>query len=169
MIQLSSAGKRYGEKLLFDDLDWLLTPQDRVGVVGANGTGKSTLLEGIAVLAGYDEAGGGKGYRPVDHSNAIEAMGDKGGTLTIEAGPSDSGKRVFFSVSDSGPGMTEQFIAERLFHPFATTKNRGVGLGLYTCREVVRANAGSIEVQSIEGVGTTFRVVLPSATVARQN
>ncbi len=44
-------------------------------IVGENGTGKTTLLEGIAVLAGYDEAGGGKGYRPVDHSNAIEAMG----------------------------------------------------------------------------------------------
>ena len=46
-------------------------------IVGENGTGKSTLLEGIAVLAGYDEAGGGKGYRPVDHSSAIEAMGGK--------------------------------------------------------------------------------------------
>src|SRR6202042_742276 len=44
-------------------------------IVGENGTGKSTLLEGIAVLAGYDEAGGGKAYRPVDHSNAVEAMG----------------------------------------------------------------------------------------------
>ena len=44
-------------------------------IVGENGTGKSTLLEGIAVLAGYDEAGGGKGYMPVDHSNAVEAMG----------------------------------------------------------------------------------------------
>ncbi len=44
-------------------------------IVGENGTGKSTLLEGIAVLAGYDEAGGGKGYMPVDHSNAIEKMG----------------------------------------------------------------------------------------------
>ena len=44
-------------------------------IVGENGTGKSTLLEGIAVLAGYDEAGGGKGYRPVDHSDAIEVMG----------------------------------------------------------------------------------------------
>jgi predicted ATPase len=43
-------------------------------IVGENGTGKSTLLEGIAVLAGYDEAGGGKGYRPVDHSQAIETM-----------------------------------------------------------------------------------------------
>jgi predicted ATPase len=44
-------------------------------IVGENGTGKSTLLEGIAVLAGYDEAGGGKGYMPVDHSNALEKMG----------------------------------------------------------------------------------------------
>src|SRR6266851_6062835 len=44
-------------------------------IVGENGTGKSTFLEGVAVLAGYDEAGGGKGYMPVDHSNAIEKMG----------------------------------------------------------------------------------------------
>jgi len=44
-------------------------------IVGENGTGKSTLLEGIAVLSGFDEAGGGKGYRPVDHSNATEEMG----------------------------------------------------------------------------------------------
>jgi predicted ATPase len=44
-------------------------------IVGENGTGKSTLLEGIAVLAGYDEAGGGKGYMPVDHSQALEEMG----------------------------------------------------------------------------------------------
>ena len=46
-------------------------------VVGENGTGKSTLLEGIAALAGYDDAGGGKGYRPVDHTIAIEAMGGR--------------------------------------------------------------------------------------------
>lgn len=48
-------------------------------IVGENGTGKSTILEGIAALAGYDEAGGGKGYRPVDHSMALEKMG---GTLS---------------------------------------------------------------------------------------
>ncbi|MGE0749175.1 MAG: AAA family ATPase [Variibacter sp.] len=46
-------------------------------IVGENGTGKSTLLEGIAALAGYDEAGGGKGYRPVDHSQALELMGSE--------------------------------------------------------------------------------------------
>ena len=44
-------------------------------IVGENGTGKSTLLEGIAVLAGFDEAGGGPGYRPVDHSDALEENG----------------------------------------------------------------------------------------------
>ena len=44
-------------------------------IVGENGTGKSTLLEGIAELAGYDGAGGGQGYRAVDHSDAIEVMG----------------------------------------------------------------------------------------------
>ncbi len=44
-------------------------------IVGENGTGKSTLLEGIAALAGYDGAGGGKGYRTVDHSRALEKMG----------------------------------------------------------------------------------------------
>ena len=44
-------------------------------IVGENGTGKSTLLEGIAVLAGFDDAGGGKGYTPVDHSEALEVTG----------------------------------------------------------------------------------------------
>ena len=44
-------------------------------IVGENGTGKSTLLEGIAVLAGFDEGGGGQGYRAIDHSNAIAEDG----------------------------------------------------------------------------------------------
>ncbi|WP_245525889.1 AAA family ATPase, partial [Mesorhizobium sp. M00.F.Ca.ET.216.01.1.1] len=44
-------------------------------IVGENGTGKSTLLEAIGALAGYDEAGGGKGYMPVDHSRAIDKSG----------------------------------------------------------------------------------------------
>src|SRR6266705_2131024 len=50
MIQLSSAGKRYGHKLLFEGVDWLITPKDRIGLVGANGTGKSTLLRVLGRL-----------------------------------------------------------------------------------------------------------------------
>jgi signal transduction histidine kinase len=93
--------------------------------------------------------------------NALEAMTRRNGTLTVEAGTTDD-QRVFFSVTDSGIGMTPDFIEKRLYRPFATTKKKGVGLGLYTCREVVRANDGSIECDSKEGSGTTFRVVLPS-------
>src|ERR1700683_4133097 len=51
MIQLSAAGKRFGHKLLFENADWLINSRDRVGLVGANGTGKSTLMK---ILAGLD-------------------------------------------------------------------------------------------------------------------
>lgn len=95
--------------------------------------------------------------------NAIEAMDGKSGTLRIEAGEDAEGKPAF-SVSDTGPGMSRVFIENRLFRPFATTKKNGIGLGLYTCREVIRASGGSIDVQSVEGAGTTFRVVLPSVS-----
>src|ERR1700739_3273805 len=54
MIQLSSAGKRFGPKLLFEDLDWLITPTERVGLVGANGTGKSTLLKILGGIESLD-------------------------------------------------------------------------------------------------------------------
>jgi signal transduction histidine kinase len=99
--------------------------------------------------------------------NGREAMTKESGTLSIAAGTTEDGK-PFFSVSDTGEGISQRFIEERLFHPFATTKKRGVGLGLYTCREVVVANGGAITVDSQEGVGTTFRVVLPSAIIDKR-
>jgi ATP-binding cassette subfamily F protein 3 len=82
MIQLSAAGKRYGEKLLFDDLDWLVTPQDRIGVVGANGTGKSTLLK---ILGGMET---------LDYGTITVAKGITFGYLPQE-GLSLSGHSVF--------------------------------------------------------------------------
>jgi signal transduction histidine kinase len=99
--------------------------------------------------------------------NAIEAM-EGGGTLTVEAGPAPNGEPSF-SVGDTGRGMSRSFIETRLFRPFSTTKKTGIGLGLYTCREVIHASAGSIEVNSVEGAGTTFRVVLPSIPHDRRN
>jgi ATP-binding cassette subfamily F protein 3 len=72
MIQLTSASKRFGPKVLFEDLDWLITTGERTGLVGANGTGKSTLLK---ILAGLDTIDGGArtdmkgvtlGYLPQD-------------------------------------------------------------------------------------------------------
>jgi len=100
--------------------------------------------------------------------NALEAMTDQSGTLTIEAGQTPKGLPMF-SVSDTGKGMSRIFIETRLFRPFSTTKKTGIGLGLYTCREVIKASGGSIEVDSVEGAGTTFRVVLPSIPHDRRN
>ena len=54
MIHLSAAGKRYAHKLLFENVDWLITAQDRVGLVGANGTGKSTMLKILGGLETVD-------------------------------------------------------------------------------------------------------------------
>jgi len=56
MIQLTAASKHFGPKVLFEDLNWLITPQDRVGIVGGNGTGKSTLLK---ILGGMEGLEGG--------------------------------------------------------------------------------------------------------------
>ena len=72
MIQLSSAAKQFGPKVLFEDFDWLVTPNERVGIVGANGTGKTTLLRILAGIEGLDKGsisrmkGITAGYLPQD-------------------------------------------------------------------------------------------------------
>ncbi|HUZ47825.1 MAG TPA: ATP-binding cassette domain-containing protein, partial [Terriglobia bacterium] len=72
MIQLSSAGKHFGYKVLFESVDWLLTPGDRIGLVGGNGTGKTTLLKVLAGLETLDDGtlstakGITRGYLPQD-------------------------------------------------------------------------------------------------------
>lgn len=91
--------------------------------------------------------------------NAMQAMDSAPGSLTIAATADADNCTV--TVSDTGVGMTEAFIRDRLFRPFSTTKATGIGLGLYTCREVVRAHGGRLEAESKLGSGTTFRVVLP--------
>src|SRR6266446_1570182 len=82
MIQLSGAGKRFGHKLLLENTDWLITPHDRVGRVGANGTGKSTLMK---TLAGLDT---------FDYGSLIVAKGTTAGYLPQD-GLTLSGRTVF--------------------------------------------------------------------------
>lgn len=69
-------GEQYPFDLPWLDQDFSLDFSTPVTIiVGENGTGKSTLIEAVAALCGYDEAGGGKGYRPVDHSRALDRSG----------------------------------------------------------------------------------------------
>jgi len=90
--------------------------------------------------------------------NANEATGDTG-NIVIASGQKDGW--VFLSVRDDGCGMSREFIEKSLFHPFQTTKNRGMGIGLYHSKTIVDAHKGKIEVESEEGKGSTFRVLLP--------
>jgi putative PEP-CTERM system histidine kinase len=90
--------------------------------------------------------------------NALEAMPD-GGSLRV-ATWQDNGS-AFVSVSDTGKGMSDEFMRERLFHPFATTKKKGIGLGLYSCRDIIEQHGGRIDVASKVSIGTEFKIILP--------
>ena len=107
MLQLADAGKRFGPKLLFEHANWLITPDERTALVGANGTGKSTLMK---ILAGLDT---------VDYGSVQRAK-----NMTIGYLPQDglalSGRSVFeecLSVFDELRGMAAEF--ERLSHALA--------------------------------------------------
>ncbi|MBC7105934.1 MAG: two-component sensor histidine kinase, partial [Firmicutes bacterium] len=99
--------------------------------------------------------------------NAVEAM-PGGGRLTVSARvlPDEgAGGRVAVSFEDTGPGIPEEDLS-RIFEPFYTTKDRGVGLGLAITHRFVELHGGRIDVESRPGEGATFTVVLPA--VARE-
>jgi ATP-binding cassette, subfamily F, member 3 len=107
MIQLSGAGKRFGHKLLFENVDWLITNRDHIGLVGGNGTGKSTLMK---VLAGMDT---------FDYGSLIVAKGTSAGYLPQD-GLTLSGRTVFaecMSVFDDLRAMEQEL--ETLTHSMA--------------------------------------------------
>ncbi len=98
MIQLSGAGKRYGHKLLFEDADWLITAESRLGLVGANGTGKSTVMK---ILAGLET---------LDYGSISRAKGISAGYLPQD-GLTLSGRSIFaecMSVFDELHAMEKE-------------------------------------------------------------
>ncbi len=92
--------------------------------------------------------------------NAVEAI-PEGGNIVIEAGAEDGS--AILTVDDTGRGMSAAFIRQRLFHPFQTTKKRGLGIGLYQCRQIVQQAGGNLTADSEEGKGTRMTVKLPAA------
>ncbi len=98
--------------------------------------------------------------RVVGHliQNAIEATPRTGSVVIRLAG---EGGRALVEISDTGEGMSEEFMRERLFKPFDSTKSAGMGIGAFESREYINELGGSLEVRSRLGAGTTFRVMLP--------
>jgi putative PEP-CTERM system histidine kinase len=93
--------------------------------------------------------------------NAQDATADNG---RIEIGMKVADRFVCISVSDTGEGMSPEFIRERLFRPFDSTKgSHAMGIGVYQTREYARMLGGQLDVESEVGKGTTFTLTLPVA------
>jgi len=91
--------------------------------------------------------------------NAQEATPAEG---RVEVSVAVEGRWGVIAIADTGSGMDETFVAERLFRPFDTTKgNAGMGVGVYESREFVESLGGELRVRSGIGTGTTFQVCLP--------
>lgn len=114
-------------------------------------------LRHAAVLAHRDRL-----ERVIGHlvQNAAEAT-PKDGTIAVRL--TRQGDMAQIEVEDTGKGMSEQFIRERLFKPFSSTKDHGMGIGAFESREYIRELGGTLEVESREHAGTTFRIRLPLA------
>jgi putative PEP-CTERM system histidine kinase len=92
--------------------------------------------------------------------NALDAVGESG-TVIIETAIEN--KAVCLKVRDNGCGISEDFLKNHLFKPFRTTKEKGLGIGLYQCRQIIDAHSGTLQAESVSGEGTVFTVCLPIA------
>lgn len=97
--------------------------------------------------------------------NALESM-PNGGSLIIETSfkegvGASNGSYVQVVLRDSGCGMQEEFIRQRLFKPFQSSKHKGIGIGLFQCKAIVQAHGGQILAESEANKGTSFIVKLP--------
>lgn len=97
------------------------------------------------------------------YANALDAM-PEGGAMTVRAriiGPRD----VEIVITDTGVGIAPEHL-DRIFLPMFTTKQKGTGLGLALAHKIILSHGGRISVESKEGSGTTFRIVLPVGQAA---
>ena len=92
--------------------------------------------------------------------NACDALGGDG---VIEVGTGVVDGNAFVKVKDNGCGMTRDFLDNSLFKPFRTTKKKGLGIGLYQCRQIVEAHGGRCYAESEPGIGSVFTIYIPQA------
>jgi putative PEP-CTERM system histidine kinase len=156
MLGLIGRLKNLGESELFH-----LRPCDLLSLVDRSarqmGSGAVTV-SGVPAVALVDE---GELQKVILNLflNGIEASQGESGVLA-EVGFAGA---PYIRVTDRGCGMSPRFIRRDLFTPFRSTKQQGLGIGLYQCRQIIVAHGGRIEVASVEGDGTVFTVWLQAA------
>jgi putative PEP-CTERM system histidine kinase len=101
----------------------------------------------------------------VEHlvQNAVDAVGADG---TVQVRLSNAGEMALVEIEDNGPGMDAEFIRDKLFRPFVSTKESGYGIGVYESREYVVSLGGRLDVESQLGRGTIMRITFPAAELA---
>ncbi len=140
-----------------EDVDRL--SRDAVGEAAVGKLGLRVSYEGIPVFSRVDREEMSKVIVNLVR-NALEAGGDEGAVRIVTGRENGN---VCIRVSDSGRGMSEDFLNNHLFKPFRTTKRNGLGIGLYQSRQIVESHGGRIAVTSTEGKGSVFTVYLPDA------
>jgi signal transduction histidine kinase len=103
----------------------------------------------------------------LDHlvQNAFDAAGAQG-RVALRARA--VGNSAIIEVEDNGPGMDVEFVRQKLFRPFYSTRATGFGIGAYQIREYVRSMGGHLEVHTAPGKGTTMQVSLPLISVEKE-
>ena len=99
--------------------------------------------------------------------NALDAQ-PTGGRIGVVVERDDSGRSVVIRVEDDGPGLLPQ-VRDRVFEPFVSTKEAGMGLGLSICRRIVESHGGEIGIDDSEGCGSTLSVRMPLSQPSRQD
>jgi ATP-binding cassette, subfamily F, member 3 len=136
MLQLAQAGKRFGPKLLFEDVNWLVTPDEHTGLVGGNGTGKSTLLKILAGIESLDYGtlsrtkGMTLGYLPQDGLSlagrtvfdeclsvfdALRNLEQEAETLSVELSVHAPGSAAYIAAADRFSHITELMHAHDIY------------------------------------------------------
>lgn len=96
--------------------------------------------------------------------NSLEAMNGAGGTLALSTRMRrrNGRSRIVVEICDDGPGMDPEFIRKRLFCPFGSTKENGMGLGVYTMNQIASLHGGRVRIVSDPGSGTRVRFFFPA-------
>ena len=161
IVRLTEQLQRGEARETREDLDLLTVVREAIGRLASSTPRVSLAIatEGPRVQAAHDRLSSILEHVLRNAQDAASADGHIEVTVASEDG------HAIVEVRDDGRGMTADFVRERLFRPFDSTKgSKGMGIGAYQAREYVRALGGRVEVESARGKGTAFRIFLPEST-----
>jgi signal transduction histidine kinase len=145
-----------GEQIRLDDIDLEILVPENMPVIKAS----KNQIEQVIVNLLQNARDAILDRQMADEANEEEPSNKN--IITVRGGVVPDEPSVFLEVEDTGIGMSDD-VEKRIFEPFYTTKNseRGTGLGLSISLEIIRSHGGEMQVETKEGRGSVFRIVLP--------